>query len=60
MKAKIERIRDRIEGLKAIERLTIRYGEDGIRREVLHTIKGCEKELRAVQTRTNVIIPIVV
>ena len=60
MKAKIERIKDRIESLKAIERLTIRYGEDGIRREVLHTIKGCQKELRVLQTRTQQTIPIVV
>jgi len=59
MKAKIERIRDRIEGLKAIERMTIRYGEDGIRREVLHHIRGCQKELRVLQTRTNQIVPIV-
>ena len=51
MKAKIERVRDRIEGLKAIERLTIRYGEAAIRREVLHTIKGCEGELRVLETR---------
>ncbi len=60
MKAKIERIRDRIEGLKAIERMTIRYGESAIRREVLQHIKGCQTELRAVQTRTQQTIPIVV
>jgi hypothetical protein len=60
MKAKIERIRDRIEGLKAIERMAIRYGEDGIRREVLHHIRGCEGELRVLQTRTQQTIPIVV
>ena len=60
MKAKIERIRDRIEGLRAIERLTIRYGEDGIRREVLQHLKGCQKELRVLQTRTQQTIPIVV
>jgi len=59
MKAKIERIRDRIEGLKAIERLTIRYGEAAIRREVLHHIKVSERELRILQTRTNQIVPIV-
>jgi hypothetical protein len=59
MKAKIERIRDRIEGLRAIERLTIRYGEDGIRREVLQHLKGCQKELRVLQTRTQQTIPIV-
>jgi len=60
MKAKIERIRDRIEGLKAIEGLAIRYGEDGIRREVLHHIKVSEGELRILQTRTQQTIPIVV
>jgi len=60
MKAKIERIRDRIEGLRAIEGLTIRYGEDGIRREVLHHIKVSEGELRILQTRTQQTIPIVV
>ena len=60
MKAKIERIRDRIEGLKSIERLTIRYGEDGIRREVLHHIRVSEGELRVLQTRTQQTIPIVV
>ena len=59
MKAKIERIRDRIEGLRAIERLTIRYDEAAIRREVLHHIKVSEGELRVLQTRTNVIVPIV-
>ena len=59
MKAKIERIRDRIEGLRAIERMTIRYGESAIRREVLHHIKVSEGELRAVQTRTQQTIPIV-
>jgi hypothetical protein len=60
MKAKIERIRDRIEGLRAIEGLAIRYGEDGIRREVLHHIKVSERELRILQTRTQQTIPIVV
>jgi len=60
MKAKIDRIRDRIEGLRAIERMAIRYGEAAIRREVLHHIKVSEGELRVLQTRTNVIIPIVV
>ena len=60
MKAKIERIRDRIEGLKAIERMAIRYDEAAIRREVLHHIKVSEGELRAVQTRTQQTIPIVV
>jgi hypothetical protein len=60
MKAKIERIRDRIEGLKAIERMAIRYGEAAIRREVLHHISGCEGELRVLQTRTQQTIPIVV
>jgi len=60
MKAKIERIRDRIEGLRAIEGLAIRYGEDGIRREVLHHIKVSEGELRILQTRTQQTIPIVV
>ena len=59
MKAKIERIKDRIEGLRAIERMTIRYGESAIRREVLHHIKVSEGELRAVQTRTQQTIPIV-
>lgn len=60
MKAKIERIRDRIEGLRAIERLAIRYDEAAIRREVLHHIKVSEGELRILQTRTNQIVPIVV
>ena len=60
MKAKIERVKDRIEGLKAIERLTIRYGEAAIRREVLHHIRGCQKELRVLQTRTQQTVPIVV
>jgi hypothetical protein len=60
MKAKIERIRDRIEGLRAIERMAIRYGESAIRREVLHHIKVSEGELRVLQTRTQQTIPIVV
>ena len=60
MKAKIERIKDRIEGLRAIERMAIRYGESAIRREVLRHIKVSEGELRAVQTRTQQTIPIVV
>ena len=59
MKAKIRRIKDRIEGLRAIERLAIRYDEAAIRREVLHHISGCEKELRVLQTRTQQTIPIV-
>ena len=60
MKAKIERIRDRIEGLRAIERLAIRYDEAAIRREVLRHIKVSEGELRVLQTRTQQTIPIVV
>ena len=60
MKAKIERVKDRIEGLKAIERMAIRYGEDGIRREVLQHIRVSEGELRVLQTRTQQTIPIVV
>jgi len=60
MKAKIDRIRDRIEGLRAIERMAIRYGEAAIRREVLHHIKVSEGELRVLQTRTQQTIPIVV
>jgi len=59
MKAKIERVKDRIEGLRAIERMAIRYGESAIRREVLHHIKASEGELRVLQTRTNQIVPIV-
>ena len=60
MRAKIEGLKDRIRNLKAIEAVLIRYGEDGIRREVLHTIKGCEGELRVLQTRTQQKIPIVI
>jgi len=60
MKAKIRKIRDRIEGLRAIEGLAIRYGEAAIRREVLHHIKVSEGELRVLQTRTQQTIPIVV
>ncbi len=60
MKAKIERIKDRIEGLRAIERLAIRYDEAAIRREVLRHIKVSEGELRVLQTRTQQTIPIVV
>ena len=60
MRAKIEGLKDRIRNLKEIEAVLIRYGEDGIRREVLHTIKGCEGELRVLQTRTQQKIPIVV
>ena len=59
MKAKIERIRDRIQSLKEIETVAIRYGEDAIRREVLHHIRVNEGELRVLQTRTNQIVPIV-
>ena len=60
MRAKIEGLKDRIQSLKEIETVAIRYGEDRIRREVLHTIRGCEGELRVLQTRTQQKIPIVV
>ena len=60
MRAKIEGLKDRIRNLNQIETVAIRYGEDAIRREVLHTIKGCEGELRVLQTRTHQIVPIVV
>jgi len=60
MRAKIEGLKDRIRNLKEIETVLIRYGEDAIRREVLHTIKGCEGELKVLQTRTLQKIPIVV
>ena len=60
MRAKIEGLKDRIQNLKAIEAVLIRYGEDGIRREVLHNIRGCEGELRVLQTRTQQTIPIVI
>ena len=60
MRAKIEGLKDRIRKLNQIETIAIRYGEDGIRREVLRTIRGCEGELRVLQTRTQQTIPIVV
>lgn len=60
MRAKIEGLKDRIRNLNQIETVLIRYGEDAIRREVLRHIKGCEGELRVLQTRTQQTMPIVV
>ena len=51
MRAKIEGLKDRIQSLKEIETVAIRYDEAAIRREVLHHIKVSEGELRVLETR---------
>ncbi len=49
----IDKIRDRIEGLQALLRMSIRLGETELTRYIRKNIEGYETELRILRVRNE-------